>query len=85
MQHRKTNSFRKAFEALPLETRQLADKSFQLLKANPKHPSLHFKRVPAGWSARVGIHHRALAVERTYGFLWYWIGSHADYGRGIRG
>ena len=84
MQHRTTKGFRKAYEELPADVRLLANKSFQLLKADPKHPSLHFKKVPAGWSARVGLHHRALAIERSYGFLWYWIGTHADYDRLIK-
>ena len=79
MQHRTTKEFRKALAALPIETRELADRCFKLLKADPKHPSLHLKKVPAGWSARVGIHYRALAVERPYGFLWFWIGPHGGY------
>lgn len=84
MQHRKTKEFRQAYEALSPETRQLADKCFVLLKADPKHPSIRFKKVPAGWSARVGLNCRALAVERAYGFLWYWIGDHAEYDRLIK-
>jgi hypothetical protein len=58
-----------------------SDKSFELLKQNPKHPSLHFKRIGTRWSPRVGIGYRALALEIDGGFLWYWIGSHADYER----
>jgi hypothetical protein len=53
-----------------------------LLKQNPKHPSLHFKRVKDDlWSVRVGLTHRALATEGTDGFQWFWIGSHAEYDR----
>ena len=79
MQHRTTKGFRKAYQNLPSDIRLLADKSFALLKADAKHPSLHFKKVPTGWSARVGLQHRALAIERNYGFLWVWIGTHAEY------
>ena len=61
---------------------RLADKSFALLKRDPKHPSLHFKRIDGNlWSARVGLHYRALAIEGEDGFQWFWIGSHADYDR----
>ena len=84
MQHRRTKSFREAYEALPPDTQLLADKSFQLLKSDLKHPSLKFKKVPAGWAARVGLHYRALAVERPYGFLWFWIGTHAEYDKLIK-
>jgi hypothetical protein len=40
--------------ALPDEARSIADKSFELLKADSRHPSLHFKRIGPVWSARVG-------------------------------
>jgi hypothetical protein len=51
------------------------------LKADPRHPSLHFKRIAGLWSARVGIGHRVLGAERAYGVLWIWIGTHAEYDR----
>jgi len=60
---------------------QFADGCFDLLKADPRHPSLHLKKVGRYWSARVGRHYRALAVEVPDGLLWFWIGSHADYDR----
>jgi hypothetical protein len=28
---------------------------------------------------RVGLHHRALAVESGEDVIWFWIGSHAEY------
>jgi hypothetical protein len=59
--------------------RQVADKSFALLKADSRHPSLHFKKVGRYWSVRAGLHHRALGIELTDGVLWFWIGSHAHY------
>jgi hypothetical protein len=57
----------------------LADRAFALLKADPRHPSLRFKKVGRFWSARVGLHYRALAVEAEDGVVWFWIGSHAEY------
>jgi hypothetical protein len=60
--------------------RRAADASFSLLKVNPRHPSLHLKKTGSFWSSRVGLHYRALAVERDDGELaWFWIGSHSDY------
>ena len=48
---------------MPKDVQSLADKSYALLRTNPAHPSLHFKKVAQFWSARVGLHYRALAVE----------------------
>jgi hypothetical protein len=56
-----------------------ANKNFRLLKHNPSHSSLRFKKIGAYWSVRIGLEHRALATEVEEGFLWFWIGSHADY------
>jgi len=42
---------------------------------------LHFKKLGKFWSARVGLHHRALAAEVEDGMLWVWIGTHAEYDR----
>ena len=81
MIHYAAPSFWRAYHQLPEQVRALADKQFQLLKADPQHRSLHFKRVGRFYSARVGAHYRALAVEAPDGVLWFWIGSHAEYDR----
>jgi hypothetical protein len=77
--HRATPRFWRCYEGLPQDVRQLADRSYALLKANPSHPSLHFKKVGRFWSARVGLSYRAVAVEAGADLAWFWIGSHADY------
>jgi hypothetical protein len=59
----------------------LADANYELLKRDPRHPSLRFKKIGRYWSVRVGLRHRALAVEVDEGYLWFWIGSHAEYDR----
>jgi hypothetical protein len=64
---------------LPLPVRKLADANYELLKRDPRHPSLQFKKVGRYWSVRNGLRYRALAVEVDHGYLWFWIGSHADY------
>jgi hypothetical protein len=38
---------------LPEPIRELADKNFQLLKVNPRHPSIRLKKLGSVWSARV--------------------------------
>lgn len=79
MKHLATSRFWRCYHALPAAVRKLADRSFGLLKAAPKHPSLHFKKVGTFWSARVGLHYRALATEVGEDLAWFWIGSHAEY------
>jgi hypothetical protein len=66
---------------LPSAVRDLADQAYARLKRDPRHPSLHFKKVGRFWSARVGARYHALAVEAPDGLVWFWIGSHADYDR----
>ena len=78
-QHFTTPGFWKLYHALPQEIQDLADKNFALLKSDPSHPSLHFKKVGALWSARVGRHYRVIATEREEGLVWSWIGPHAEY------
>jgi hypothetical protein len=79
LKHKTASSFWVTYEKLPLDIRQLADKNFQLLKADLSHPSLQFKKVGKLWSARVGSHYRAVATPIEDGFLWVWIGTHAEY------
>ena len=79
--HRTTDQFRKRYHTLASEVRDRADKSFGLLKSDPKHPSLRFKKVGAFWSARVDRTHRALAIEDGDDLVWVWIGSHEEYER----
>lgn len=79
MRHFASPRFWDCYRGLPGPVQKLADRNFELLKANPQHPSLHFKKIGRYRSARVGIHFRALGVEVPEGVLWFWIGSHADY------
>jgi hypothetical protein len=81
MTHHASPAFWRVYEALPTQVRDTADKSLALLKCNPQHPSLHFKKVGNYWSVRVGRRHRALATEVGDGLLWFWIGTHEDYQR----
>ena len=81
MRHRATPDFWQRYHALPPEVQRLADSGYKLLKSDPRHPSLHVKKVGRFWSVRVGIHYRALAVEDGADLVWFWIGHHAEYDR----
>lgn len=84
MSHRASSKFWRNFAELSPELQQLARENYALLKDNPQHPSLHFKRVKNYWSVRVGTDHRALGVDSPNGILWFWIGMHDEYKRIIR-
>ena len=84
MIHRTNADFWHDYGSLPAEIRARADKQFALLKQNPLHPSLHFKKLGDRngeeiWSARVTLRYRALAVKRTTEYVWFWIGEHDIY------
>lgn len=79
MKHLASPRFWACFDALPGRVQDLARRNYELLKENPRHPSLHFKKVGRYYSVRVGLQYRALGVEIQEGVLWFWIGSHAEY------
>lgn len=74
--------FWEAYYNLPKPVRAVARKNYHLWQAEPFHPSLNFKKIGGeNWSARVGKHHRAMGKFVEGGFLWNWIGTHAEYDR----
>ena len=77
--HYTTRRFWDCYNALPETVQRTADQCYELLKIDPSHPSLHFKKVGKYWSVRVGQSYRALGVEVEKGILWFWIGTHAQY------
>lgn len=79
MKHFASPDFWSHYHRLPMQVRKLADTSYELLKADLSHPSLHFKKIGKYRAVRIGLHYRALAVEVADGLLWFWIGSHSEY------
>ena len=69
------------YRQLPADIQALADKKFALLKVQPRHSSLRFKKVGVLYSVRIGLHYLALARKRSNGFQWFWIGHHSTYDR----
>jgi hypothetical protein len=83
--HRASPKFWVCYRQLPEDVRRLADESYRLIQRDPKHPSLHFKKLGRFWSVRIGLHYRAIAVERDNVLVWFWVGPHAIYNRLIAG
>lgn len=79
-----TRRFWELFFELPVDVQALAVKNYQLWRRDPRHPSLHFRRLQGSadrFSVRVGQHHRALGRRTGDAMMWVWIGTHAEYDR----
>ncbi len=84
MKSRTTRRFWRLFDDLPSAVQERAVKAYALWQDDPSHPSLHFKRVDNEepiYSARVGLHHRAVGELHGDTVTWFWIGTHDDYDR----
>ena len=84
MRSRTTKRFRNAFAELPPPVQRQARAAYTHFRRDPAHPSLNFKQVHAIrpiYSARVSRGYRALAERRGDEWIWFWIGSHAEYDR----
>ena len=77
-----TADFREMFADPPPQVQRQARAANRRFQQNPQHPGLHFKQVHATepiYSARVGLHYRAVGIVDGEDIAWFWIGSHADY------
>jgi hypothetical protein len=72
LSHQASRRFWRHFDELTPELQKRARDHYELLKANPQHPSLHFKRVGKYWSVRIGSGFRALGLDSPKGILWFW-------------
>lgn len=84
IESRTTRRFRRLFGKLPSDVQQEAKSAYRLFRANPKHPSLQFKKLEGEddiYSARIGLGYRALAIMKGNRTIWYRIGSHSEYDR----
>jgi hypothetical protein len=49
MSHQASPEFWKRYQRFPEHVRTLADQNFALLKNDPRHPSLHLKKIGRHW------------------------------------
>jgi len=81
IESRTTREFRGTFASLPDDVREHAQRAYRLFRADPRHPSLRFKKVDEEsnvYSVRIGLGYRALGVMDGSTIVWFWIGSHAE-------
>lgn len=80
--------FRRDFDRLPEEVREIAREAYRRFAANPAHPGLRFKRLHSDlplWSVRINDSYRAVGVRKTDNeIIWFFIGTHAEYDRLLR-
>jgi hypothetical protein len=74
-----TPDFWASYQKLPPEIKARARTAHRLWRANPRYPSLRFKKVGDLWSIRISSGYRALALFQDDTFFWFWIGSHDEY------
>ncbi len=83
MKYWTTPKYWESYNLLGIKVQNLANKNFELLKENPRHPSLCLKSIKKYWSVRIGSHIRALGINtpNNDGIIWFWIGSHEKYNK----
>lgn len=79
LNHYTSSSFWQSYYKLPRNIQKIADQKYELLKQNPRHPSLKLKRIRKLWAVRVTKNYRALGFDEGDGILWFWIGDHQEY------
>lgn len=76
-----TARFRQAYRSLPDSLRGKADKAIRLLAENPRHPSLHLKKIQGTsgiWEARVDRGCRMTLEISADAFILRNIGKHDE-------
>jgi hypothetical protein len=81
MKSRTVESFWDHYQLLPPKIQLLALKQYRLWQADPRHPSLCFKKVGLYWSARVTNDYRAVGIMDGDTIVWFFIGTHVQYTR----
>ena len=88
MRSRATSDFWRLYNRLPPSIQKSAKQAYARFRQNPNHPSLRLKKVHTTreiYSVRVTEDYRALGVREGDTIVWFWIGSHADYERLLKG
>lgn len=85
MKHSLHASFEGFLAQLPQDIQKRVPQKIEMLRWNPRHPSLNFKKVGQRlWSIRITKGYRALAFEEEDTFVWNWVGKHDEYMRRLR-
>lgn len=83
-----TDEFWELYRALPEKIRRQAQEAHEQFERNPFHPGLNFEEVDKKrhlWSARITRGYRVLGIRDDGEITWFWIGTHREYDKLIRG
>ncbi|HEX6544231.1 MAG TPA: hypothetical protein VF040_20920 [Ktedonobacterales bacterium] len=83
-----TDEFWELYRALPENIRRQAQEAYEQFQRDPFHAGLNFEEVDKKrhlWSARITRGYRVLGIRDDGEITWFWIGSHHDYDKLIRG
>ena len=78
----RTKEFHELFARLPRDVQKQAVNTYRIFKANPDHPSLHFKCVnkeKSWYSVCVNKNYRVIGMWEGDTIFWFFIGTHGDY------
>ncbi len=87
MKSKTTDRFWKCYSELSVTIKKQAKKAYRLFISDPYHPGLHFKRIHSSqpiFSVRITRDYRAIGILHDNEILWFWIGSHSEYGKLLR-
>jgi hypothetical protein len=89
VKHRRSLKFKECERSLSPEIRSLSKAQYKLLKKDPSHPSLRFKKLGGTeneYSVRVNDDFRALGTKiPKFGVIvWYFVGDHKMYEKIIK-
>jgi len=79
MRYIQSAKFKKAYGTLPDDIKEKARKAFQLFKENPRHPSLHTKKMEGGseyFEGRIDIKYRFVFRYEEDAVVFLHIGTH---------
>ena len=82
------DEFVRLLRALPPSVQRQARAAYRRFLNDPSYPGLQFKRVRTRlpvYAARVNDNYRVLGLREGDTIYWFWIGTHADYDRLLRG
>ncbi len=75
------------YERLPEADCAAAKAAFRQFLADPRHPSLRFKKLQRTddvWSVRVTLSVRAVGQRNGDDVIWHWIGPHHAFDRAFK-
>lgn len=88
MKSETTDEFWELYRALPAKIRRQAQQAHEQFERDPFHPGLNFEEVDIKrhlWSARITRGYRVLGIRDDGEITWFWIGTHREYDKLIKG